>query len=145
MHGWSLYLAEDFVYRPVSKVFEVVGVFDINLKIKLALKHSTVGALIAGVFVVGSELLEIFIPVSGAAALVGAENVDTEAPALMASEDFAWMLQKKPGSYILIGNGTGESSGCFVHNPNYDFNDEILPLGASYWVRLVEQQLPAEK
>lgn len=80
-----------------------------------------------------------------AAAVVGAENVDTEAPALMASEDFAWMLQKKPGSYIFIGNGTGESSGCFVHNPNYDFNDEILPLGASYWVKLVEQQLPTEK
>ena len=80
-----------------------------------------------------------------AAALVGEENVDANAPPLMASEDFAWMLREIPGSYIFIGNGTGETSGCFVHNPNYDFNDEILPLGASYWVRLVEQELRASK
>lgn len=82
------------------------------------------------------------IAAKAAATLVGEENVDTKAPALMASEDFAWMLQKKPGSYIFIGNGTGENGGCFVHNPKYDFNDEILPLGASYWAKLVEQQLP---
>lgn len=82
------------------------------------------------------------IAAKAAVALVGEENVDTEAPALMASEDFAWMLQRKPGAYIFIGNGTGDKGGCFVHNPNYDFNDEILPLGASYWVKLVEQQLP---
>jgi hippurate hydrolase len=78
-----------------------------------------------------------------AVAMVGEENVDIEAAPIMASEDFAWMLQKKPGCYITIGNGTGENGGCFVHNPNYDFNDEILPLGASYWVEIVEQQLPA--
>jgi len=77
-----------------------------------------------------------------ASALVGRENVDIEAPPAMASDDFAWMLLEKPGSYIFIGNGSGENGGCFVHNPNYDFNDAILPLGASYWVELVQQQLP---
>ena len=58
----------------------------------------------------------------------------------MGSEDFAWMLLKRPGCYIWIGNGDGAGS-CMVHNPGYDFNDDILPIGASYWATLVEQQL----
>ena len=53
---------------------------------------------------------------------------------------YAWMLLKKPGCYIWIGNGDGAGS-CMVHNPGYDFNDDILPIGASYWATLVEQQL----
>jgi hippurate hydrolase len=75
-----------------------------------------------------------------AAALVGGENVNRNPTPAMGSEDFAWMLLKKPGCYIWIGNGDGEGS-CMVHNPGYDFNDEILPIGASYWATLVEQQL----
>ena len=51
------------------------------------------------------------------------------------------MLQQKPGCYIWIGNGSSEGS-CLLHNPNYDFNDEILPLGAAYWVKLAENELP---
>ena len=74
--------------------------------------------------------------------LVGAEHVHTNETPTMGSEDFAVMLQSKPGCYIWIGNGAGES-GCLLHNPGYDFNDEILPLGASYWVKLVERLLPA--
>ena len=58
----------------------------------------------------------------------------------MGSEDFAYMLQARPGSYIWIGNGAG-AGGCFLHNPGYDFNDEILPVGASYWATLVEREL----
>jgi amidohydrolase len=77
-----------------------------------------------------------------ASALVGFEKVDIEYTTIMASEDFAWMLQEKPGCMIFVGNGSGETGGCFVHNPHYDFNDEILPLGASYWVELVKQMLP---
>ncbi|MGE8064635.1 M20 aminoacylase family protein [Pseudomonas sp. NPDC089569] len=57
-----------------------------------------------------------------------------------ASEDFAFMLEQCPGSYLVIGNGDGES-GCLLHNPGYDFNDACLPIGASYWVRLVESFL----
>ena len=72
--------------------------------------------------------------------VVGSENVDTDMVPLMASEDFAYMLEKKPGSYIMIGNGAGEGS-CMVHNPSYDFNDSILTIGAKYWTRLVERQL----
>ena len=75
-----------------------------------------------------------------AAGVVGAQNVVRDHPPSMGSEDFAWMLQKKPGCYIWIGNG-GAEGGCLLHNPHYDFNDEILPVGASYWVKLVETAL----
>jgi metal-dependent amidase/aminoacylase/carboxypeptidase family protein len=58
----------------------------------------------------------------------------------MASEDFAFMLAEKPGAFLFIGNGLGSVP---VHNPHYDFNDEILPLGASLLATLVEDQLKA--
>jgi len=74
--------------------------------------------------------------------MVGPDNVRVGIDPAMASEDFAFMLQAKPGCYVFIGNGPGEG-GCVLHNPHYDFNDAILPLGASYWVRLVEHLLPA--
>jgi hippurate hydrolase len=61
------------------------------------------------------------------------------------SEDFAFFLEKVPGCYVFIGNGEGDQGGCMVHNPGYDFNDRVLPTGASYWVRLAEACLkPAE-
>lgn len=75
-----------------------------------------------------------------AASIVGDERVNRNPRPAMGSEDFAYMLQEKPGSYIWIGNGDGEGS-CMVHNPGYDFNDDILPLGATYWTRLVEKSL----
>ncbi|MCG8691120.1 MAG: M20 family metallopeptidase [Minwuiales bacterium] len=75
-----------------------------------------------------------------AASLVGEENVNRDGPTIMASEDFSFMLNACPGAYITIGNGDGEG-GCEVHNPGYDFNDEALPLGASYFARLVETRL----
>jgi hippurate hydrolase len=77
--------------------------------------------------------------------VVGARNVDAQIEPTMGAEDFAFMLQEKPGCYVFIGNGEGShrESGhglgpCNLHNPCYDFNDELLPLGATYWVRLVE-------
>jgi hippurate hydrolase len=67
------------------------------------------------------------------------ERVDLQGPALTGSEDFAFMLEKVPGSYLLIGNGDGDSAGaCMVHNPGYDFNDDNIAVGASYWVQLVK-------
>ena len=63
---------------------------------------------------------------------------------LTGSEDFSFMLEKCPGSYLIVGNGEGEhhhSGGCMVHNPGYDFNDAILPIAASYWVQLVRRFL----
>lgn len=83
------------------------------------------------------------VAASAAAAIdvAGAGNVDTDTPPLMGSEDFAFMLQERPGSYIFIGNGNREGT-CMVHNPGYDFNDEIIIAGVSYWTRLVERGLP---
>ena len=79
---------------------------------------------------------------SAAARLVGSAQVQTDIRPAMGSEDFAFMLQKRPGAYICIGAGeTGNDPP--LHNPYYDFNDAILPLGAAYWVALVKQQLPA--
>ncbi len=72
--------------------------------------------------------------------LVGAENVVRDAPLIMASEDFSFMLNEVPGCYINIGNGDAEGA-CEVHNPAYDFNDAALPLGASFFARLVESKL----
>ena len=59
----------------------------------------------------------------------------------MASEDFGYMLQSRPGAYLLLGNGEGGIGGCSLHNSSYDFNDEILTIGADFWVTLVESQL----
>jgi len=80
---------------------------------------------------------------AAAATVVGEENVRRDLRPIMGAEDFAWMLKAKPGCYVWIGNGEGSDGGCMVHNPNYDFNDEILPIGASYWAKLVEQELAA--
>ena len=76
-----------------------------------------------------------------AAGLVGAENVNRNGNLVMASEDFSYMLNQRPGAYIQIGNGDA-AGGCEVHNPGYDFNDAALPFGASLFVRLVERKLP---
>ena len=75
--------------------------------------------------------------------VLGGDKVNQDYPPLMGSEDFAYMLQEKPGCYILLGNGEGDgATGCTLHNPGYDFNDDVAVLGASYWARLVETALP---
>jgi len=82
--------------------------------------------------------------------LAGAHNVKEFEPT-MGAEDFSFFLLEKPGCYFLIGNGDGShrSGGhgagpCMLHNPSYDFNDELIPLGASMWVRLAENWLSAK-
>ena len=75
-----------------------------------------------------------------AAELVGADNVNPNAGLVMASEDFSFMLNSRPGAYIRIGNGD-ELGGCQVHNPGYDFNDDVLGLGASLFAQLAERKL----
>ena len=83
---------------------------------------------------------ETAIALKAAQAVVGANCVNQQPTPSMGSEDFAFMLQEKPGCYIWIGNGSSENS-CLLHNPHYDFNDEILPVGVAYWVKLVEMKL----
>ena len=74
-----------------------------------------------------------------ATSLFGAQQVDLNGPACMASEDFAFMLQAVPGSYFFIGNGgPGTAGACMVHNPAYDFNDALIAPGAAFWQALVK-------
>jgi hippurate hydrolase len=74
-----------------------------------------------------------------AADIVGAERVDTNVAPVMGAEDFSFMLNERPGAFIFVGNG--DSAG--LHHPAYDFNDQVIPVGASYWVKLVETALAA--
>jgi amidohydrolase len=80
--------------------------------------------------------------VRAAAGVVGASRVDGAAKPIMASEDFAFMLQERPGCYLAIGNGAGSGS-CSVHNPEYDFNDQATAYGIAFWSRLIELLAPA--
>ena len=76
---------------------------------------------------------------SVASEVVGRERVDTDMPPVMGAEDFSFMLNERPGAFIFVGNG--DSAG--LHHPAYDFNDEVIPVGTSYWVQLVETALKA--
>jgi len=71
--------------------------------------------------------------------IVGEAGVDTAAPPVMGAEDFSFMLNARPGAFIFLGNGDTPK----LHHPAYDFNDEAIPLGCSYWARLVERAMPA--
>jgi hippurate hydrolase len=71
----------------------------------------------------------------------GKGNVVTDGEPTMGGEDFSYMLQARPGAYVFLGQG-GAQGGCFLHNPSYDFNDEVIPLGAGYLAALAEESLP---
>ena len=73
--------------------------------------------------------------------LIGPENVDTDVSPSMGAEDFSYMLEERPGAYIWLGSGPVPADGM-LHNARFDFNDEVLALGASYWARLAESELP---
>ena len=92
---------------------------------------------------------ETAFAVEVAKSLVGADKVDDKVEPTMGAEDFAFFLQEKPGCYLFIGNGEGDHRDgghglgpCVLHNASYDFNDNLLPIGASYWVKLIETALP---
>jgi hippurate hydrolase len=75
--------------------------------------------------------------------IFGAGNVVRDADPTMGAEDFAYFLQEKPGAYVFLGQG-GADGGCFLHNPRYDFNDSVIPLGAGYLAALAETALPLQ-
>lgn len=81
---------------------------------------------------------------AAALAVVDDAKIDRSPVPSMGSEDFAYMLRERPGSYVWVGNGAAEG-GCMLHNPGYDFNDDIIPIGVTYWSELVEQVLPVER
>jgi len=82
---------------------------------------------------------ETAFAVAVAGEVAGAAHVDADAPPIMGGEDFSYMLEARPGAFIFVGNG--DTAG--LHNPAYDFNDDIIPIGCSYWARLVETAMPA--
>ncbi len=84
---------------------------------------------------------EAEIAASIASIVVGADNVVGNSRPVMASEDFGYMLQARPGAYLLLGNREEGLGGCSLPNPAYDFSDDILSIGADFWVTLVQNQL----
>ena len=85
--------------------------------------------------------IEADLGADAAAEIVGEGNVDRAPQAGMGAEDFAFMLEARPGSYIWAGSG-GAEEGRILHNATYDFDDATIPYGVSYWARLVERLLP---
>ena len=83
---------------------------------------------------------ETELAAKAARSVCGNESVNANVEMVTGSEDFGYMLQEKPGCYAFLGNGPGEG-GCMLHSAHYDFNDEIIPVGASYFVRLVTEEL----
>jgi hippurate hydrolase len=149
LHGgdtWNV-IPEEIVLRGTARAFkkEVQDVVEAaNRRIAAGVAQAT-GAQIAVRYerrypaTVNSDE-ETEIAAAAAAEIAGADNVDRDPRPTMGAEDFAFMLREKPGCYLFIGNGAG-SKVAGLHNPHYDFNDEILPIGASYWARLVEREL----
>jgi hippurate hydrolase len=83
---------------------------------------------------------ETELAAKAARSVCGNESVNANVEMVTGSEDFGYMLQEKPGCYAFLGNGPGEG-GCMLHSAHYDFNDEIIPVGASYFVQLVAEEL----
>lgn len=83
---------------------------------------------------------ETELAAKAARSVCGSESVNANVEMVTGSEDFGYMLQEKPGCYAFLGNGPGEG-GCMLHSAHYDFNDEIIPVGASYFVQLVAEEL----
>lgn len=88
-----------------------------------------------------NSVAETQYAIEAAQQVLGADNVNGSCDPFTISEDFSSMLRVKPGCYMLLGNGTESVGGCALHNPEYDFNDRILELGASYWIQLVSDRL----
>ncbi len=146
-------------YNVIPHTASLSGTVRVFRRETMQLVEERMRALTAGIAAgfgatVEVDYREVFLPLVNAAdetefaadiaaGVVGDENVNRNRSLIMASEDFSYMLDACPGAYINIGNGDGEDA-CQVHNPGYDFNDEILTLGASYWSRLVETRLQKE-
>jgi hippurate hydrolase len=81
------------------------------------------------------------VAMEAAAALVGAGNVEGNAPLVLGAEDFSAMLEARPGAFMFMGNGGGGATSQGLHTPYYDFNDDAIPYGVGYWVSLVEREL----
>lgn len=119
--------------KLMQLVESIVQCFDLMAQIDINPENS-------GYPVTSNSNAEAAIAIEIAQSVVGLDKVDLSPQPSMGSEDFSFMLHEKPGCYVWLGNGSSDGD-CLLHNPHYDFNDEILTVGASYWVKLVERIL----
>ena len=125
---------QDLIKDKLIQIVESIAAgFDLKTQI-------TINPENAGYPVTSNTEVETAIAISAAQEIVGIDHVNLQPVPSMGSEDFSFMLQEKPGCYVWLGNGSSDG-GCLLHNPHYDFNDDILAVGASYWVKLVETVL----
>jgi hippurate hydrolase len=122
---------EALVAAAIRRISEGVGsTFDVQVEIDFDQRYP----------VTANSAAEAEICAEAAVGVLGAANLRRNESPSMAAEDFSYMLQEKPGCYVWLGNGSG-SDGRALHNPYYDFNDGILAIGVSYWIRLIETAL----
>ena len=123
---------QDAIERRLSElVHSIAGAFGASATLKYERSYPAT---------VNSEREAVFAA-QVADALVGPDNVVRNLEPSMGSEDFSFMLQQRPGAYARLGQG-GAEGGCFLHNSRYDFNDEVIPVGAGYLAALAEQAMP---
>ena len=103
--------------------------------------QAQIGAILVALRMKGETIEEIAGAAEVMRGLLGADNVETDISPSMGAEDFSYMLEERPGAYIWLGSGPARADGM-LHNARFDFNDEVLALGASYWAQLVETELP---
>ena len=128
-------------FRPETRDLAEKRVKEICSKVAEALGASAEIDFVRGYPATVNSAREAAFAAAVGQRLFGKGNVITDPPRTMGGEDFSYMLQARPGAYVFLGQG-GAPGGCFLHNPNYDFNDEVIPLGAGYLAALVEDALP---
>ena len=153
MHGgetWNV-IPEEVVLRGTARFFKEEVQVKVENAMRMMVEHiaAAYGATVAFDYqrryppLINHER-EAELAAQVAAEIVGQDMVDRDPLPSMAAEDFSFMLQERPGAYITVGNGAGEGE-FYLHNPRYIFNDEALPYGASYWVRLAQTFLSAPR
>jgi hippurate hydrolase len=130
-------------FQPATRDLAERRVKDIAAKVADALGASATVQYVRGYPATVNSPREARFAARVGERVFGAGNVITEFPPTMGGEDFSYMLQARPGAYIFLGQG-GAAGGCMLHNSNYDFNDEVIPLGAAYLAALVEEALARE-
>lgn len=131
--GGNIRALSDEVYESaVARMAEMTKSFSELFECFVDFKHTR------GYPTLVNEVESTEIATKAAIVTVGANQVSSSFRPIMGAEDFAFMLQKVPGAFMAIGQGDGP----FMHHPEFDFNDEIIPIGASYWCRLVEETIP---
>jgi len=142
-------------YNIIPETARIAGTVRTLRKDVAALAETRMKAIVRGIAEAGGATAEIDydsnypvtfnhpgetdFAVQVASDVAGAANVEANMPAVMGGEDFSYMLEARPGSFVFIGNGDTAN----LHHPGYDFNDEAIPHGISYWVRLTERALAA--